>query len=85
MSKLSKIFRLLLVSYISLFLYHFLNSNNYFKLHQIKLDRSFTQWGFEFFMLLNITKYFFLLLGLVAIIYLILIIFKEKTNARRTT
>ncbi len=85
MSKSSKIFRLLSVSFISLFLYRFLNSNNYFKLQQIKLDRSFTQWGFEFFMLLNITKYFFLLLGIIAIIYLILIIFKEKTNARRTT
>ena len=80
MSKFYKTFKLLLISSVSLFIYHFINNNNYFKLHQIKLDRSFTQWGFEFFILTNITKYFFLLLGIVAIIFLVLESLKFKNK-----
>lgn len=80
MSEIYKSFKLLSVSSVSLFLYFFIDSNNYFKQHQIKLDKFYKDWGFEFFILTNITKYFFLLLGIVAIIFLILRIFKEKNK-----
>ncbi len=76
MSKFYKAFKLLLVSYISLFLFHFIDSNNYLKSLQIKQDKSGMYSGFDFFIFTNITKYFFLLLGIVAIIFLLLRIFK---------
>ena len=76
MSKFYKAFKLLLVSSISLFLFHFIDSNNYLKSLQIKFDKSGIHRGFDFFIFTSITKYFFLLLGIVAIIFLLLRIFK---------
>ena len=80
MSTFYKTFKLLLISSVSLFIYHFINNNNYFKLHLIRLDKSFIQRGFEFFILTNITKYFFLLLGIVALILLVLESLKFKNK-----
>lgn len=76
MSKFYKAFKLLLVSSISLFLFHFIDSNNYLKSLQIKQDKSGMYSGVDFFIFTNITKYFFFLLGIVAILFLLLRIFK---------
>lgn len=80
MSEIYKSFKLLLVSFVSLFLYYFIGNYDCFKSLQLKLDKHLIHRGFEFFILTNITKYFFLLLGIVAIIFLILRIFKKKNK-----
>lgn len=80
MSDYYKSFKLLLVSSISLFLFHFIDSNNYLKSLQIKFDKSGIHRGFDFFIFTSITKYFFLLLGVVAIIFLISKTFNIKNK-----
>jgi hypothetical protein len=76
MSGYYKSFKLLLVSSISLFLFHFIDGNNYLKSLQIKFDKSGMYSGFDFFIFTSVTKYFLLLLGIVAIIFLLLRTFK---------
>ena len=80
MIKFREIFKLLLVSSTSLFLYHFIDNSNYLKSLQLKYDKSGVHKGFDFFIFTSITKYFFLLLGIFAIIFLILKIFKVKNE-----
>lgn len=80
MSKFYEVLKLTLVAIASLLFYYFIDNSNYFKSLQLKLDKTNTSWGFEFFLFTNITKYFFLLVGLVAIIFLILRLLKLKNK-----
>ncbi|CAM1366482.1 hypothetical protein TSEDIMI_30115 [Tenacibaculum sediminilitoris] len=80
MEKHYKTFKLLFISAFSFFLYYYVGNHDALMLLQEKADKYFTHGGFEFFLFINIFKYFFLLLSFMSIIFLAFIPYKNKKN-----
>lgn len=80
MKKYNKTLKLLLISAFSFFLYYNLDNHHALISLQEKADKYFRQGGFQFFIFVNIFKYFFLLLSFMSIIFLAFTSYKNKKN-----
>ncbi len=80
MKKLNKTCSLLLISTFSFFLYYYVDNHDGLISLQEKADKYYIHRGFEFFILINTVKYFFLLLSFMSIIFLVVTSYKNKKN-----
>ncbi len=80
MKKYYKTFKLLFISAFSFFLYYYTDNHNTLISLQEKADKYSIRRGFEFFIFVNIFKYFFLLLSFMSIIFLAFTSYKNKKN-----
>ncbi len=80
MRKFHKTFKLLVISAFSFILYYHIDNHDGLILLQEKADKYFMHGGFEFFIFVNIFKYFFLLLSFMSIIFLAFTSYKNKNN-----
>lgn len=79
MKKHYKTFKLLFISAFSFFLYYYIDNHNLISLQE-KADKYFTHGAFEFFIFINIFKFFLLLLSFMSIIFLAFTSYKNKKN-----
>jgi hypothetical protein len=83
MNKFRKTFKLLIISSFSIFLYYYIENNpDTMKSLQVIYGKHsmYGHGDFVILIFINVIKYFFFLLGLAAIIFLILRIFKIKNK-----
>ena len=80
MKKHYKTFKLLFISAFSFFLYYYIDNHDNLMLLQEKADKYFRHGRFQFFIFINIFKYFFLLLSFMSIIFLAFTSYKNKKN-----
>lgn len=78
MKRLNKTCSLLLISTFSFFLYYYVDNHDGLISLQEKADKYYIHGGFEFFIFINLIKYFFLLLSFMSIIFLAFAFYKNK-------